>query len=96
MRRFHVPPHTKPLYPVFQLAMIASHYYKQREKTREGHIPKLVPLLLEQRDGHDGADQEDGEPPSSKARAGLSRPIQETIDSRQEAKEQILSVWVSV
>ena len=97
MGGFHPPPHTKTLSSVFQLAMIASDYYEQGQKACEGRIPKLVPPLLEERDAYGGADQEDGEPPSGKSRAGLSGAIQETIHSRQKANEGIFfrlgSMW---
>jgi len=76
MRGFDATPQAKPLHPIFKLAMIASDDDKEREKGDERAIPKVVPPLLKERDGHDGAGQEDGEAPSRKSRAGADGAIQ--------------------
>lgn len=92
MRCFYSSPGTKPLYPVFQLAMIASHNDEEYQKARKGHIPKLIPLLLKQHDGCGGADDKNGQPPSRILCAGLSGTMQQTVDPRHEAKERSISV----
>ena len=96
MRSFNSPPQTKALHPIFQLGMIAGYDDKQDKKAGEKDIPKLVSLLLKERDARDGPDQEDRQAPSGKSRAGPTGAIQQTVEVRRHAKEGILSVQGSV
>jgi len=96
MGGFYSSPRAKPLYPVFQLAMIASDYDENGEKTDEGCIARLVPTLLKKRDGSGRADQKNSQPPSCESDAGSSRTMQEPVDSQHEPNERSISVWVGL
>ena len=94
--RFYSSPCTKPLYPVFQLAMIAGHDEEEDKKAGKRDIAELVPLLLKQRDRCSGADEKDGQSPSRKSCAGLGGTMEESVNPRHVAEERSISAWVDV
>lgn len=96
MSGFYPSPRTKALHPVFELAMIARDNDEDREKRDERHIPGLVPVLLEKRDGGHGADQENSQAPARESGADLGGTIEHAVDSRQEVGEGSISVRMGV
>ncbi len=79
MRQLDLFPMAKPVNPSFYPVMIRRHGYEESQEQSETEISALVPVELVERDRHDEADEENGQPPPCKGCADAGAAFDELI-----------------